>query len=982
MRINTLLTKCFALVLMLGLSSFVLAQRTVTGTVTDGKDPVISGTVQVVGTTNGTTTDIDGKYSISVPEGSTQLKFTYIGYSDQIIDLGTSNVVNVTLLEGITTNEVVVVGYGTQTRKEVTSAVASVKAEDFNQGMVNNPAQLLQGKVAGLTIARPGGDVNGGFSIRLRGLSTIGANTQPLIIIDGIPGAALNSIDPQDIESIDVLKDGSASAIYGTRGSSGVILITTKSGVGGEPKVEYSGYVTSESVAKSVPVLSASGYKDLPGAVDLGATTDWFDQITQTGLNHVHNLSLSGGGNGTTYRVSMNYRDAEGIAINTGFKSLNTRLNLIQKALDDKLTLSFNLAATTSEAQFGFSEAFRYATIFKPTAPIRDESATQYDGYFQESLFDYFNPLAILEQNVNEGIRKRIVASFRADYALTDELNLGMFYSENHENDLAGRYIDKHSAWIPVEGRSNGIARRSTDLRFNKLFELTGNYETKFDQLGFKFLAGYSYQAFSDEGFSAEGDDFLTDAFTYNNLSQSGGFKAGNGIVTSYKSTSKLIAFFGRANLNYEDTYFFQGIYRREGSSRFGTNNQWGDFFGLSAGVELSKLMEAPEVNRLKLRASYGKTGALPGGNLLSLQRFAGDPDAAFYYNGSYVPSYGPVSNANPDLKWETKTDFNVGVDFAFMDYKLTGSLEYYNTVTEDMLLEVTVPVPPNLFGSTLVNIGELKNSGVELTLNYEAIKQENFSWNPTLTFATFKTELVSLSTGDFDFGDERLFSNLGSPGLNGTPLVRLKVGEPIGQIWAFDIDESDIVNDAGGWNLLDVDGDGTFCDCEDDKKVVGNGLPSFELGFNNSFSFGDIDFSFFLRGVFGHDLVNTFRAFYQNPNAVGSYNVLESSQELLDAGLTTNENRFSDYQVEDASFLKLDNATIGYSVNLPEGSDFSKLRVYVSGQNLFVITNYTGVDPEVRFSDPDGGGLVPGIDRRNTWYRTKAFTLGLQLGF
>ncbi len=981
MRINTLLTKCFALVLMLGLSSFVLAQRTVTGTVTDAAtgDAIISGTVQVVGTTVGTTTDIDGKYKISVPKGSTQLKFTYIGYADQTVDLGASNEVNVQLSEGITTNEVVVVGYGTQTRKEVTSAVASVKSEDFNTGLVNDPSQLLQGKVAGLSIARPGGDPNAGFNIRLRGLSTIGANTQPLIIIDGIPGASLQSIDPQDIESIDVLKDGSAAAIYGTRGSSGVILITTKQGAKGTAKVEYSGYVTSETIAESVDVLSPSAYAAFPGSTDLGSSTDWFDVTTQNATSHVHNLSLSGGSKSTTYRVSMNYRDNEGVAIGSGFESLNARLNLTQKALDDKLKVAFNVSATTSTANFGFNEAFRYATIFNPTAPTRDASLTQYDGYFQQVLFDYYNPLAILEQNVNEGIRKRIVASIRGDYDLTDELSVGIFYSENHENDILGQYWDKQSFWVGAD--RNGLATRQTDDRFNRLFELTGQYDTKFDNLGFKLLGGYSYQAFSNEGFRAQGGDFLTDAFTYNNLGQAGDFNNGLGSISSYKNTSKLIAFFGRANLNYDDTYFFQGIYRYEGSSRFGTNNEWGDFFGLSAGAELAKLMEAPDVDRLKLRVSYGRTGALPANDLLSLQRFAGNPTAAFFFDGAYVPSYGPVSNANPDLQWETKTDFNVGVDFAFLDYKLTGSLEYYSTVTEDMLLTVDVPVPPNLFGSTLVNIGELNNTGVELALNYQAVKTDNFSWTPTFTFATYNTELVSLSTDDFDFGDERLFSNIGAPGLNGTPIVRLKVGEPIGQIWAFDIDENDLVNDAGFWNLQDVDGDGTFCDCEDDKRVVGNGLPSFELNFGSSFTYDNFDFQFLLRGLFGHDLVNTFRVFYQNPNVISSYNVLNSAQELLDAGLTTADNRFSDYQVEDASFLKLDNISLGYTLDLPEGSDFSKIRFYVAGQNLFVITDYSGVDPEVRYNDPDGGGLVPGVDRRNTWFRTQSFTFGLQLG-
>ncbi|MCB9294076.1 MAG: TonB-dependent receptor [Lewinellaceae bacterium] len=988
--------------------NFAFAQRTITGTVTDAQngDPLIGANILVVGTSTGTITDFDGNYSLNVSDAATTLEFSYTGYTSQRVEIGSQTVINVSLSAGQVLDEVVVVGYGTQKSKEVTSAVASIKAEDFNQGNVNSPAQLLQGKVAGLSIARPGGDPNGDFNIRLRGLSTVGANTEPLVIIDGVIGASLNSVDPNDIASIDVLKDGSAASIYGTRGSSGVILITTKQGKEGSAKVEYSGQLALETVDETVNVLDAAGYRDFSQRVgkgtDLGSSTDWFGELTETGVSQVHNLSLSGGTAKTTYRVALNYRNVNGVASGTGFNQLNGRLNLTQRAFDDRMRLSANVAATNRDADLGFTQAFRYATIYNPTAPIRDPDNTALGGYFQQDLFDYFNPVAIIEQNSNEQVQKRLILNGSIEYDLLPGLTAKMAYSEQYDNDLNDTYFSRESFWVGA-GR-DGLALLKTTDRFNRLFEFTGNYEKNFNKLNFKALAGYSYQAFDNQEFEIQGGGFLTDAFTTNNIISGAEFPNGLSRNYSYRESNKLIAFFGRVNFNYDDTYFLSASLRREGSSRFGENNKWGLFPGVSGGVTLSNLFNISGVDNLKLRAGFGVTGNNVFDSYLSLSRFgpvlqggsggalANDPRRGgnpvyFLYNGNYVPAFGPISNPNPDLKWETKTDISVGLDFALLDYKLTGALDFYTTTTKDMIFEFNVPVPPNLFATSIVNVGELQNSGLELSLNYNVISKQNFNWETGVALTYFlKTDLVSLSTDDFDFGGTRDISNLGAPGQNGTPLIRVEEGAPIGQIWGLVYEG---ISGDGQWIHADLNNDGEITN--DDRAVIGNGLPDFQLGWSNTFKAGNFDFNIFLRGVFGHDLVNTFRAFYEAPDAITSYNILESSNDI--ANLTESPT-FSSFHVEDASFVKVDNATVGYTFRLPEGSSFSNFRVYVTGQNLLTFTGYKGVDPEVRFQDAGNidsnafrindlpSALAPGIDRRNTYFRTRVVTLGVNLGF
>ncbi|MEM1218650.1 MAG: SusC/RagA family TonB-linked outer membrane protein [Bacteroidota bacterium] len=977
-------------------SGLAFGQRSISGTLTDAEtgEALFGANVLVVGAGTGTVSDLDGKYTVTVPEGYTQLEYSYTGYASQVVEIGASDVIDIILSAGSLLDEVVVVGYGTQTRKEVTSSVVSVKAEDFNQGNVTSPTQLLQGKVAGLSIARPGSDPNGGFTVRLRGLSTFGANLEPLVVVDGVPGFDLANIDPNDIASIDVLKDGSAAAIYGTRGSSGVILITTKKGDagGGLAKVEYNGFVSIDQVLNRIPVMSSSEYTEV-GGTDLGSSTDWFEEITQTGISHVHNVALSGGSSNTTYRFSVNFRDGQGILRNSGFDRLNGRMNITQKALDDRLTLTMNLAGSRQNSDFSFNEAFRYATYYNPTAPILDESQEEFDGYFQLANFDYFNPVSIIEQNINEGEFKRLNADFRASLEIVEGLDVSAFYAQQSTNELLGEYYSRFSRFRGSD--RGGLARRITNDFSNQLFEATANYNRSFGDLDFGLLAGYSYQDFENEGTFIEAGEFLTDGLTFDDLESSEDFQQGEADVSSYKNTDKIIAFFGRVNLNYDDTYYLQGSLRREGSSRFGLNNKWGLFPAVSAGLDIAKLAAISSVDLLKLRVGYGVTGNNIGESYRSIVRFAASGNN-YPVDGGLVAGYGPISNANLDLQWEVKREFNAGIDFAIADYKLTGSLDFYTRNIEDLILEVDVPATTNFFPTNFVNLGQLQSSGLELALGVIPVSNENLTYSFDVTGTYFlNNEIVSLNNEFFQFAPTGQIprANLGAPGLNETELIILQENAPVGQIWG---PQFVGINPDGTFNLVnqngDVNDDGEPIYNNDDNVVIGNGLPDFELGWNNTVNIGNLTVNLFFRGTFGHDLINTYRIFYEQLNAgsIGSYNRVKT--EFFDPALTEAP-RFSDYYVEDATFLKLDNATIGYNFDLSEDASFNRLRVYVSGQNLFILTNYTGIDPEARWQDTgttDNGGrpllvpdaLSPGIERRSTYFTARTFVIGINAGF
>jgi iron complex outermembrane receptor protein len=976
-------------------------QRTITGKVTsEAEGPLPGVNVVVQGTTQGTSTDINGSYSIAVPGPQSVLVFTYISYTAQSITVGNQTKIDVVLVPSISAlQEIVVTGYGTQKKKEITSAISNVKSDEFNRGNVNSPAQLIVGKVAGLSISKAGGDPNGGYTIRLRGLSTIGANTQPLVVIDGVVGGSLDNVDPSDIESMSVLKDGSAAAIYGTRGSSGVILVTTKHGKIGTAVVDYNVYGTAEMVAKNTQVCTAAEWRALKKEInqtysntigtDFGANTDWFKEIEQTAITQVHNLSLSGGSDKTSYRASINYHNGQGIMRKTGFNQLNGRINLTQKALNDKLTLDLNLGATERESKYGFPYAFRGASQFNPTAPVRstDAAYAKYDGYFQQVLFDYYNPVAIVELDKNDGKNRLLNLSLRGAYEIVRGLTLDAFYSIQSSDNLNGIYYDKNDYWGGMN--RTGLASREAKSSFSRLFESTAHWTGNVtSSTNLTVLGGYSYQDFSYEGFYAQGGDFLSDNFTYNNLSAALDFKNGKGTITSYKNDNKLIAFFGRVNMNISDIWFLTASARYEGSSKFGANSKWGLFPSIGGGVDISKLLNLSLFDNLKLRASYGVTGAEPPSSYESLLRLG--PQGNFFYNGAFVPGYAPVSNANPNLKWEKKGEIDAGFDFSIFKSRLSGAFDFYTRTTTDLLWQYQVPVPPNLYSQAWMNLGKLKSSGLELNLTWHAIEKPDFSYSITVTPSySLSNTLVSLSGtyngAELHYGVQDL-GDMGSPGQNQTPLIRVQEGKPIGQILTYVFDK---IDENGKFVFVDTNKDGKISDL--DRAVTGNGLPKFLFGFGNTVTYKNFDLNVFFRGVFGHDLINSNRGFFEVPNYITSYNVQKSAANMRSASgklLNVGSGTLSSKDVEKASFVNLDNLSLGYNFNLPKSGQFSKIRLYLAGNNLFYITKYKGVDPTPRYSDSAtdlgtyGNTLMPGIDRRSEWFRTRSVTFGANFVF
>jgi TonB-dependent starch-binding outer membrane protein SusC len=988
---NTLSKGGILVALLVLLANFTFAQRTVKGKVTDAEngEGLIGATVTVVGTTRGAVTDIDGNYAVVVPEGSNQLRFAYTGYAEQVLTLGGSNTLDVAMAGGTALDEVVVVGYGNLKSREVTSSIASVKAEDFNRGNVTDPAQLIQGKVAGVTIARSGSDPNADFTIRLRGLSSISSGTAPLVVLDGVPGASLSLIDPNDIASIDVLKDGSAAAIYGTRASAGVILITTKKGTAGKTSAEYNGFVAFDQVARRYETLNADEFI-ANGGVDLSpnanVNTDWFDAITQTGRSNVHNLSLSGGAGTGSFRASFNVRDVEGILRNSGREQYNGSLSFTQKVLNNRLSLDGNLFMTSRNSNFGFQEAFRYAVVNNPSAAIQSTDAefAKFGGYVEKDLFDYFNPVAMIEQNTNTGRSARILGTIRAGYEILPGLNAALSLSQERGNSTYGEWYSKQSRY---RGRDrNGLAIRGSDQNVFNLLEFTTDYNINFGKNSLKLLGGYSWQEFENEGNRIEAGNILTNVLANNEIEAMQDLARGLARVSSYRNENRLIAFFGRAKFDFNEVLNVEAGLRREGSTRFGADNRWGMFPFASAALNLTKLFNVAGVDNLKLRGGYGVTGNQPNDNGLSQLLFV--PGASFFYNGNYVPSYGPNRNSNPDLKWEEKRELNVGLDFALAGYKLTGSLDWYTRTTKDLILEFTVPVPPNLAPRTFQNVATISTTGIEAAINFNnLIDAANLKYSPSLVFNTF-----SMNLDEIGVPDTVAYANVGAPGQNDIFYTILYNNAPLGQLWG-PVRES--VNADGTLTYADLNGDGVVEKeaFNKDQKKIGNAVPRFDLGFNNSFTLGQFDLNFFLRGVFGHDLANEYRTFYENLDPTAStWNKVNT--EYFDPAVKA-RNRFDNTHVERATFVKLDNATLGYNFRLPGSAWFTKARIYVSGQNLFTLTNYSGADPEARLSDigsSDNGGrperllnpdpLALGIDRRTTYFLARTISFGVNFGF
>lgn len=978
----------FLLLTLLSFSLTALAQQKVTGKVKDSSgEPVIGASVVVKGNnTMGTITDFDGNFMLDVPTKSV-LVISYIGYVTQEVPTAGKKSLEIILKEDTKTlDEVVVIGYGTQRKGDVTSSVASVKADNFVKGAVKDVGQLIQGKVAGLAITNPNGDPTGSTQIRLRGTNTIGgANTAPLVLIDGIPGE-LATVAPEDVESVDVLKDGSAAAIYGTRGTNGVILITTKQAKGVDiNQVEYNGYVSTSLIAKKLDMLNADEFRTLYPDQDHGADTDWIDEISRTPISHVHNLSLMGGNSKTNYIANLNYASRQGIMKKSDFESFQGRIEVTHRMFDDKLKLKFGLfgkknqmESTTSGGSFR-GWVYGQATRRNPTDPVRNE-----DGTWNENVskFEYENPLALLYEA--EGNVKKTQLRYNGNivYNPIKDLTLSAVFSYIRDNMNRG-YGETLSHISALRDGLAGWSSVGAYTKMEKLMELTAQYNKEIGAHKFSVLGGYSYNETDFEELWIDNYGFQDDYFGgWHNIGIGSALKDGKANIGSKKTPTNLIGFFGRATYSFKNRYLLMGALRYEGASQlWGTDNAWGLFPSVSVGWRITEeaFMKNQKIfDDLKLRVGYGVTGSQPKDPFLGVAMLKYGSYA--FVNGNWIQTIVPASNPNPDLKWEEKKETNIGLDFVSWGGRLSGSIDYYNRDVDGLIYEYGVPTPPNLYNKTMANGGTMRNRGVEVLVTVVPVQNKDFEWSTTGTFSLNSNKLISLSGSIFKSDYD--YFNTGTVEYSGqvADSHRVQVGESIGNFYGFKVVD---VDSEGRWIYEDRNGElvnyKDFTHAPEDKHVIGNGLPKWYAGWNNTLRYKNFDLNVTMRGAFGFQIINGGRMNYENVKNSRFENRLKSVNDLVFGKHTLSpevEPEFNSYYVEDGDYWKIDNITLGYSFG-QVGKYIKSLRIYGSVLNALTITGYKGIDPEVSTD-----GLTPGYDTRDRYPSVRSFTFGVNVKF
>lgn len=978
----------FLLLTLLSFSLTALAQQKVTGKVKDSSgEPVIGASVVVKGNnTMGTITDFDGNFMLDVPTKSV-LVISYIGYVTQEVPTAGKKSLEIILKEDTKTlDEVVVIGYGTQRKGDVTSSVASVKADNFVKGAVKDVGQLIQGKVAGLAITNPNGDPTGSTQIRLRGTNTIGgANTAPLVLIDGIPGE-LGTVAPEDVESVDVLKDGSAAAIYGTRGTNGVILITTKQAKGVDiNQVEYNGYVSTSLIAKKLDMLNADEFRTLYPDQDHGADTDWIDEISRTPISHVHNLSLMGGNSKTNYIANLNYASRQGIMKKSDFESFQGRIEVTHRMFDDKLKLKFGLfgkknqmESTTSGGSFR-GWVYGQATRRNPTDPVRNE-----DGTWNENVskFEYENPLALLYEA--EGNVKKTQLRYNGNivYNPIKDLTLSAVFSYIRDNMNRG-YGETLSHISALRDGLAGWSSVGAYTKMEKLMELTAQYNKEIGAHKFSVLGGYSYNETDFEELWIDNYGFQDDYFGgWHNIGIGSALKDGKANIGSKKTPTNLIGFFGRATYSFKNRYLLMGALRYEGASQlWGTDNAWGLFPSVSVGWRITEeaFMKNQKIfDDLKLRVGYGVTGSQPKDPFLGVAMLKYGLYA--FVNGNWIQTIVPASNPNPDLKWEEKKETNIGLDFVSWGGRLSGSIDYYNRDVDGLIYEYGVPTPPNLYNKTMANGGTMRNRGVEVLVTVVPVQNKDFEWSTTGTFSLNSNKLISLSGSIFKSDYD--YFNTGTVEYSGqvADSHRVQVGESIGNFYGFKVVD---VDSEGRWIYEDRNGElvnyKDFTHAPEDKHVIGNGLPKWYAGWNNTLRYKNFDLNVTMRGAFGFQIINGGRMNYENVKNSRFENRLKSVNDLVFGKHTLSpevEPEFNSYYVEDGDYWKIDNITLGYSFG-QVGKYIKSLRIYGSVLNALTITGYKGIDPEVSTD-----GLTPGYDTRDRYPSVRSFTFGVNVKF
>ena len=972
----------------------VVPPITVSGKVTDVKGLPISGvTVLLKGTKIGTTTNNAGEYQLKLPDDQGVLVYSYIGFRSVEIPLSGKPTIDVQLQDGDKAlDEVVVVGYGTQKRGDITSAIASVKSEDFVKGSVTDAAQLIRGKVAGLAVATTDGNPTATSQINLRGITTLLSGTSPLILVDGVPGT-LTTVAPEDIESVDVLKDGSAAAIYGTRGTNGVILITTKKvKANTAPTIEFNTYFTTQRITKKLDFFNADEYRQLvaqnkPGSTDYGYNTNWLDEVTRTPFSQVYNVSLKGASQNTSYVVNLNYRNLQGIMKKSDNEVLYPRIEVNHSMFDGKITLNANLSGSEQKYYAGTSgggynfDVYRNGLTYNPTDRVVDDN-----GVFIEhpDKTNYQNPISLLENAIGVNNNNNLRTIGTITYLPIQGLNIKLLGSRDLSNRQVGYYETKEH-YSTIHDNRNGVAAVNNTRIQEDLLELTGTYNKTFGEHQLNLLGGYSWRQYNFRNSSMSNYDFPTDDFTYNNIGAGLALSRGQASVYSYQSENKLISYFARVNYSFKDRYLLMASVRREGSSKFGKNNKYGDFPAVSAGWNVKNepfLASFEKLSNLKLRAGYGITGTEPATPYQSLDRL--NFNTYGYFDGSFIQVVNPSSNANPDLRWERKSEFNVGIDFGFFNNRISGTIDAYKRKTTDLLFNYPVATPPYLYNTIAANAASMENKGVEIQLNAIAIENKDFSWNTSLNYSTNKNKLLSLSDKNF-----QLASGFFDAGGTGEPIQqsteRVQIGQPLGNFYGY---KSLDIDDQGHWIIEGQDGNPKPIAEQQasDKKILGNGIPKHYFSWNNTFRYKNFDLNLNVRGALGFQILNLSELFYSAPVMLTRGNLLKTAYDNVYGKRPLADDQslqYVSYYIQDGDYLKIDNITLGYNLQL-KNKYIKGIRIYASGSNLKTFTKYKGIDPEVSINTSDNSAnvLAPGVDDKYRYPATSTYTVGAFFNF
>lgn len=975
-------------IMLLSLAQQSLAQgKVISGKVSDDQtgDLLPGVTIMVKGTNTGTITAPDGTFKLNISSNASTLVASFVGYDSKEIPIGNETVFNVTLKNGKALEEVVVVGYGTQRKKDVTGAVTKISTKEFNTGVIANPLQQVQGKVAGLVIVQPGADPNSSMTVRLRGSTSL-QGQPPLLVIDGVAmddfNRGINSIAPGDIESYDILRDASSAAIYGARGANGVIIITTKRGRSGKASLEYSAFAAVESVSNRLKILSADEWRKavadlgLSNAADKGANTDWQKEITRNAISHSHNLSVSGGSDKLNYRASFNYLKQDGVVKNTGKELLTGRINVNQKALDDRLTINYQLNTSLTKrdllpdqrdfAKEDGSTIFNLTYNYLPVYPVRNPDGS----YFQLIDFEVENPVARLNQIYHKKRENFTQGSAKIDYQVAKGFTLGTLLANSRTNELEDYFEPR----VPEKNNKSYASKINFDKVFTT-FDIHGNIKRSFGKHNIDITGVYEYNKYVNQGFQAGARGFLLPDLLNNNLGLNTDIQPND--IASFKDENLLISFLGRVVYNYADKYLVTLNFRRDGSSRFGSNHRWGNFPSAAVAWRVSGeefMKKVSVINDLKFRINYGTTGNQEDIGQYPYQLLYGNV-GAYYNNGNVSNGYGITQLNNPDLKWEVRQSFNVGIDFSLFNSRLNGTIDVFNDRTKDLLFTYDLPQPPFLTNRVIANAANATNKGIEVTLNGDVIKGKNFTWNASVNVASLRNKITNLS-GKFQGADlsitARNYGFADGRGLTNAYVTRLIVGQPAGVFWLHHFEGLDANGKQLFTDYQDGKRVGTTTSPTDEDRIYIDPTPKFTYGFTSNFTFKQFDLSFFLRGVSGAKIFTNTLLNLETITRLPGNNV---TKDALSNGFKE-QPQPSDYWLRNASYLRMENLTLGYNFKANAIKGINSFRVYLASNNLFVITKYPGIDPEVKV---DGNKRY--IDR-NYYPKTRSFAFGVNVNF